>query len=344
MDCFELSDLTVGLLTSKSESGFIKSMTGIKTPQSAILAMSRLHQSWIISGGGEFLEGRFASGRANEECEVSPLVSYEGEDLAGYFWMPIELPCYVPGKQELQDFSSTPLQELPGLSTYFPHTSTKYGQNEFRKEMQHALGLSQSPQQNYQGERVNGSDELPPTPEDSGRAIGSVRQAEAEETHHGEVSARSEVTTWLLSSRVGSSNSKALVGSPGKKLEKSYSLFHARNDGALRFESSRGAGSPEAGIVIGGKAKNVGMYGEGSVRGNILHSPQIDQIHSLRLIPPQTQGLELSEYGRRQVDTSVRDNSWWLGRAGRKADAETTTMLPENAVKVPEELESCAIC
>jgi len=310
--------------------------------------MSRLHQSWIISGGGEFLEGRFASGRANEECEVSPLVSYEGEDLAGYFWMPIELPCYVPGKQELEDFSSTPLQELPGLSTHFSHTSTKYGQNEFRKEMQHALGLSQSPQQNYRGERVNGSDELPPTPEDSGRAIGSVRQAEAEGAHgrhHGEVSARSELTSWLMSPRVGSSASAALVGSPGKKLEKGYSLFHARKDGALRFESSRGAGSPESGTtVIGGKAKNVGMYGEGSVRGNILHSPQIDHIHSLRLIPPQTQGLELSEYGRRQVDTSVRDNSWWFGRAGRQTDAETTTKVPENAVKVPEELGPCAIC
>ena len=39
-------------------------------------------------------------------CEVSPLVSYAGEDLQGQFIGTLELPYYLPSSQELAQFSA----------------------------------------------------------------------------------------------------------------------------------------------------------------------------------------------------------------------------------------------
>lgn len=50
-----------------------------------VQSLGMLHQGWIKSAGGIFSDDRVATSKSDQRCEVSPLVSYGGEDLAGLF-------------------------------------------------------------------------------------------------------------------------------------------------------------------------------------------------------------------------------------------------------------------
>mmetsp|Transcript_119009 Transcript_119009/g.272936 ORF Transcript_119009/g.272936 Transcript_119009/m.272936 type:complete len:145 (-) Transcript_119009:35-469(-) len=57
-----------------------------------------LHQSWVLGAGGHFRNSLLASERHDQRCEVSPLVSMDGEALEGVFppSLALDLPLYVP--------------------------------------------------------------------------------------------------------------------------------------------------------------------------------------------------------------------------------------------------------
>eukprot|EP00744_Colponema_vietnamica_P011782 GILI01016548.1.p1 GENE.GILI01016548.1~~GILI01016548.1.p1 ORF type:complete len:525 (+),score=178.96 GILI01016548.1:83-1576(+) len=59
----------------------VKNASGPDSPESARTMVSKLHQKWIVQAGGRIVN---AVNNQNLLCEVSPLLSYEGEGLASY--------------------------------------------------------------------------------------------------------------------------------------------------------------------------------------------------------------------------------------------------------------------
>eukprot|EP00928_Gymnodinium_smaydae_P024596 TRINITY_DN19861_c0_g1_i1.p1 TRINITY_DN19861_c0_g1~~TRINITY_DN19861_c0_g1_i1.p1 ORF type:complete len:693 (+),score=156.86 TRINITY_DN19861_c0_g1_i1:162-2240(+) len=66
-----------------------------------VAALCALHRGWIEAAGGTFRSAAEAFGDGSRVsartgcCEVSPLVSYGGEDLSGHFREPLDLPLYI---------------------------------------------------------------------------------------------------------------------------------------------------------------------------------------------------------------------------------------------------------
>lgn len=66
---------------------------------SSVANLSRAHQLWIEESGGVFRDGVHSGEDPELLCEISPLVSYAGEDLRGVFppgYIEVDLPLYVP--------------------------------------------------------------------------------------------------------------------------------------------------------------------------------------------------------------------------------------------------------
>jgi len=75
----------------------------VRCPSDAVLAvsaLSQLHQGWVVQAGGQFRGDVTVGLNKDELCEISPLVSYEGEDLEGVFpegakGLLLDLPLHV---------------------------------------------------------------------------------------------------------------------------------------------------------------------------------------------------------------------------------------------------------
>lgn len=100
-EAFSAGTSTAGLETmGEDQYAKIRSLRGGTYPaDTAIGALGRLHQLWIESQGGRFVDKALATDKWDDRCEVSPLVSYEGEDLAGLTDKLI-LPFYLPSHLE----------------------------------------------------------------------------------------------------------------------------------------------------------------------------------------------------------------------------------------------------
>mmetsp|Transcript_58424 Transcript_58424/g.156187 ORF Transcript_58424/g.156187 Transcript_58424/m.156187 type:complete len:731 (+) Transcript_58424:118-2310(+) len=89
---------TLALVVGQEEDNFIAPHR--RSLADAAVWMMAHHQEWIRAAGGTFSENTYCTGKANERCEVSPLVSYEGENLGGYVAEPLEMPVHVASSQE----------------------------------------------------------------------------------------------------------------------------------------------------------------------------------------------------------------------------------------------------
>lgn len=169
-DCLEQASKVCALEVPRTEMALVKKMTGPESPQAALSAVGKLHQQWIHDAGGFFQEARIASDRDDCKVEVSPLVSYEGEDLFGQFPNAIRLPFYLPSYQELLHFSAATASETRRPSTHYLDWESDLGQHELEAELQGQLGfvmkmMEDTDAREYIGERATDEEEcLPPTP------------------------------------------------------------------------------------------------------------------------------------------------------------------------------------
>eukprot|EP00927_Polykrikos_kofoidii_P084997 TRINITY_DN9122_c0_g1_i5.p1 TRINITY_DN9122_c0_g1~~TRINITY_DN9122_c0_g1_i5.p1 ORF type:complete len:967 (+),score=142.68 TRINITY_DN9122_c0_g1_i5:321-3221(+) len=99
-DALELMESAVGFaVQSEEEWATVKAVqpgeSDSEGVMSAVLALGRLHNRWIVEGGGRFKGGLSADCQLHR-CEVSPLVSYAGEDMVGPFQgllLPLPFHC-----------------------------------------------------------------------------------------------------------------------------------------------------------------------------------------------------------------------------------------------------------
>eukprot|EP00931_Biecheleriopsis_adriatica_P105559 TRINITY_DN80127_c0_g1_i1.p1 TRINITY_DN80127_c0_g1~~TRINITY_DN80127_c0_g1_i1.p1 ORF type:complete len:774 (+),score=200.99 TRINITY_DN80127_c0_g1_i1:93-2414(+) len=169
-DAFEHCRSVVGLQVARTEHAIVKNVTGHDSPQTALQAMGRLHQQWIIAAGGSFVGSKVASESEDLKCEISPLASYDGEDLYGNFPKQINLPFYLPSQQEFTQFSAATTPQARRPSTHYLDWQSDIARYELEVELHGQLGtvleMMEDPSRyEYVGERATEEDEvLPPTP------------------------------------------------------------------------------------------------------------------------------------------------------------------------------------
>lgn len=80
----------------------------------AVQIMSILHQRWLMDGGGVYVDQGIA-GQRDSRCEVSPLVSYGGEDLGAAFQTFLMSLPVAHGHADSADIVVVPVAEPKGL-------------------------------------------------------------------------------------------------------------------------------------------------------------------------------------------------------------------------------------
>lgn len=360
-DVFEHSNAVAGLKVPRSELAVVKKLTGPYSPAFAVLAISKLHQAWILEAGAEFAGKKLATEREDGKCEISPLVSYDGEDLKGQFWMPIELPFYLPSKEESEDFTVAHLEHDHRHSLHFIDWDGELAKQNLEQELQFALDkvmdttLDHEEGEDYCGEFLDKDDSarLPPTPDDhyefdeSGlsntqRSL-SARKSNRDNTRRASlIVSDTPLADWLLGPREAETKSEAIVGSPElyrRRLEMketgqvvTASLLKGL-DTRKRFASARRQGESARSGGASGRAQSVGMLGQ-SARGEIIANAARDQRISLRCVPPRRQGLEISEFGVRQAMGRAGDAPWWDKNRALEEQNQTKA-----GVVVPQGLE-----
>jgi len=353
-DCFEFTDRVAGLKTSRSELGLLKKMTGPSSPSNVVMAMGKLHQKWIKDAGGEFSGNKVASDREDAKCEISPLVSYDGEDLSGQFWMPIELPFYFPSRDEDSHCTAAQMEHPRRQSLHFVNWEGEYAQKNLERELQFALEkvFDQTPEgPDYNGEVAVGWEQLPPTPKMSDIEAAIFEQQQAQEKKNrqdrqsradAQKKADTEFTDWLLGPRMKKEpKAEALVGSPRMMVDKEPNslLGVSRSDAKMRFKNNM-RGSPDSSPRGSARMSEVG-----SIRNSLIQDAHVSGALSLRCVPPGRQGLETSEYGVRPAHIRWGDAQWWKGKPTKESIARDSLAMTGGGVIVPRGLmDNCVIC
>jgi len=113
-EALEFTAKAVGLLVQRdAEWARAKHLAGASSAREAVFAMSSLHFGWICAHAGKF-ESTAGVDRGKSLCEISPLVTYGGEDLGGMFGgQVIRLPYHFESKVEQSTFvvASRPRKE-----------------------------------------------------------------------------------------------------------------------------------------------------------------------------------------------------------------------------------------
>lgn len=100
-EALEFAPKAAGLFVSRdAEWACAKHLTGPYSAMEAIFSMSNLHIGWIREHGGQF-DPTIGVDRGKNRCEISPLVTYGGEDLGGVFsGQVLRLPYHCESKVE----------------------------------------------------------------------------------------------------------------------------------------------------------------------------------------------------------------------------------------------------
>jgi len=100
-DVVELTQFALGLVVDRgSEVALVESRTGPLSPLDACVTMCQLHQDWLLKAGAKFAENIRVDTSGNYLCEVSPLVSYDGEGLLRSYPEILQLPLVLPSRFE----------------------------------------------------------------------------------------------------------------------------------------------------------------------------------------------------------------------------------------------------
>jgi len=98
-DCMSAPGM-VAALEVTGEEAFVVAPEGALDFASGINKMSTVHQDWTKAAGATFENNMLAMASIDMACEISPLLSYEGEDLQGLFAGPVKLPVFIAGPTE----------------------------------------------------------------------------------------------------------------------------------------------------------------------------------------------------------------------------------------------------
>jgi len=129
----------------------------------------------------------------------------------------------------------------------------------------------------------------------------------------------SKAAEFFLTSRILPTTAEAIVGTEWMKQERrKLNLFKLKSQLPMRFGKARKAGSPVE-MGFGMTAEATGMYHPDSARGKIIDDHERT---SMRHVPADTQGLEISEYGRRQAAARWGNSDWWKGPLKKKEHDE----------------------
>lgn len=107
-------------------------------------------------------------------CEISPLVSYDGEDLDRVFLKPVELPYYLPSHLEMKHCFADKQKKAKPKRASMHFLSEKDGTvgakmlEEELVKMEHLLTRvhGERPKHDYEGDTAPWDEQLPPTPPD----------------------------------------------------------------------------------------------------------------------------------------------------------------------------------
>lgn len=168
MDAFDLVSKVVALQVGREELALVKSSSGPNSPATALTAVGKLHQKWIEAAGGTFDTQTKSTDREDMKCEISPLVSYEGEDLHGQFPTLIRLPFYLPSRNEAITHTSQAIHTRRDSVHYLDWTSD-LAQYELLHEIHGVLGgvmesITDKDKVEYSGATARNDELLPPTP------------------------------------------------------------------------------------------------------------------------------------------------------------------------------------
>jgi len=167
-DALEHSPRVSGFQVSRDECAFVKNRTGSNSPASAVLAVAHLHQKWILRVGGVFAEDEVATDADDHECEISPLVSYDGEGLDGCFLKPVRLPFLLRAQNELYDSVAVDIevQDKGGRNAlrFVGESGAAMLKGAHNGEMLDAMKAGQA-FTTYIGERAYDGEALPDTPD-----------------------------------------------------------------------------------------------------------------------------------------------------------------------------------
>lgn len=118
-DCLPAVPRVGGFLVQRwCEFAPMKALEGRHSITAAIWTLSTTHQRWILNAGGSGFAGFWDNSVADESlgrlCEVSPLVSYEGEGLGGAFVQgtKLDLPLHLEARRGALDSASPRLQDF----------------------------------------------------------------------------------------------------------------------------------------------------------------------------------------------------------------------------------------
>mmetsp|Transcript_166824 Transcript_166824/g.530363 ORF Transcript_166824/g.530363 Transcript_166824/m.530363 type:complete len:719 (-) Transcript_166824:115-2271(-) len=263
-DSFEHTKSVVGLQVERDECGLVKNLQGLDSPATALQAMGKLHQSWILAAGGVFEESRQSTEREDSQCEISPLVSFAGEDLEGQFPEVVKLPFYLPSQQELLEFSAASSAQTRRPSTHYLDWYSDLAQRELQVELQGKLGpimemIEDPARLQYSGERAEVDEALPPTPRmEDGDGLGGsalVGRRKGKGKGKGRIDDKDEGGSQGSSPRDGDSPRAQ------EKAEKLKTLTAGAPPGRNKTIASRGGTSDAKESVPGGKKKPAGGAG-----------------------------------------------------------------------------------
>jgi len=186
-DVFDHLQSVIGLLVDRNtEFAYVKDLAGEYTAKQAVYSLSLLHFKWLKDSDFNFANGSSPNGLL-ARCEVSPLVSYQGEDIGGLCsGEEIALPFHLPSPEELQ-LGTDPCAKVSDVPETRPvgfrcHAIAEYvsatGVFEALEEQRLAKGMAQELEryQKFHEElddvvcvrarsRQNQTEELCPTPE-----------------------------------------------------------------------------------------------------------------------------------------------------------------------------------
>lgn len=134
-DALELTDQVAALVVDRDpEWAYVKHRAGPYCPANAIFAVSTMHQRWVLSNGGAFQDNASVE-KGHLRCEVSPLVSYMGEDMDSLFKnnAELKLPYHCQSAVEADKLCAEP--GLPRkASTLFLNPTSWFETFESRRE------------------------------------------------------------------------------------------------------------------------------------------------------------------------------------------------------------------
>lgn len=165
-DAFEFAGRTLGFEVCRSENAIVQQHFGKITAAKALKSLSICHQQWMLAAGASFTMNQIAAEQEETKCEISPLVSYDGEDLEGVFVKALQLPYYMTSpfeKKAAALLSNSAQQALPRHNVAEKcHTTTISGQENRSRRSQ------STKKADYFGERASPFEVLPPTPCNAG--------------------------------------------------------------------------------------------------------------------------------------------------------------------------------